>query len=90
MDWIGLPPDDRNRTVSTTLRRAFLAVGFWGAVVLPVVAIALLAVVPTSADVVAIVLLANVICLVIGQRHDPATGWIAGSSDRRPVTEGSR
>ncbi|ACV12798.1 hypothetical protein Huta_2637 [Halorhabdus utahensis DSM 12940] len=90
MDWIGLPPDDRNRTVESTLRRAVLAIGFWGAVIFPPVAIALLAVVPTSADVVALVLLANVVCLVVGQYHDPAAGWIAGSSDRRPVTEGSR
>lgn len=90
MDWIGLPPADRTRRLVSTLRRAILATGFWGAIVLPLFGIPLLAVAPASADVVAIVLVVNVVCLVVGQRHDPATGWFADSGDHPPIREGVR
>lgn len=90
MTWIGPPVESRIRSVESTLRRALLAIGFWGAIALPLLGIPLLAIVPASADVVAIGPIANVVCLVVGQRHDPTTGWVSRSSDRRTVRKGIR
>ncbi|MFB6128747.1 MAG: hypothetical protein ABEJ47_03195 [Halorhabdus sp.] len=64
--------------------------GFWGAIALPLIGIPLLAIVPASADVVAIGLVANVVCLVVGQRHEPSSGRYRASRDHLPVGEGSR
>jgi len=90
MNRIGPPSITRIRSIESTLRRALLAIGFWGAIALPLLGIPLLAILPASADVVAIGLIANVVCLVVGQRHDPTTGWLGRSSDRRIVRKGIR
>lgn len=68
MTWIG---PSTLRAVAETVRAASLAIGFWGAIVLPLVAIPALVVYPAAADVIAVVLVANVACLVLGQHHEP-------------------
>ncbi|WEL21977.1 hypothetical protein [Halorhabdus sp. BNX81] len=90
MAWIGLHSDARTGDIESTLRRGVLAIGFWGAITLPLIGMPLLAVVPASADVVAIVLGANVVCLLVGQHHNPSNGWLAGSIEHPTVREGAR
>lgn len=90
MTWIGPPVESRIRRVESTVRRAILATGFWGAIALPLVGIPVLAVVPATADVVALGLVANVVCLVVGQRHEPSARWSRASREGPPVGEGSR
>ena len=89
MTWIGPPVDDRIRIAGSTVRQVILAAGFWGAIALPLVGIPLLAAVPASANVVAAGLVVNVVCLVVGQRHEPSTAWLA-ARDRPTVGEGTR
>ncbi|CCQ34489.1 hypothetical protein HLRTI_002100 [Halorhabdus tiamatea SARL4B] len=90
MTWIGPPVESRIRSVESTVRRAILVTGFWGAIALPLVGLPVLAVVPATADVVAFGLVANVVCLVVGQRHEPSARWGTASRESPPVGEGSR
>ena len=71
MHWIGSLLNTASPQLSAGCSRLLAAVAFWGAVVLPSVALSVLVVSPARIDILLIVLAGNVCCLLVGHRHDP-------------------
>jgi len=88
MTRIGPPTVEQFDRLRPALGQALVAAGFWSAVVLGLASLPLVMFGPARIDVVALLLTCNVLCLLVGHRHEPTADRVNGG--RRTEKDGGQ